>query len=135
MKKSRILIAILIALICMLCIPVFSYATNEELVIIKETENEYIIYLKEYLKTEFEFAFSNDKDSNTDTLTFYDSALDAPEEEANNIAFVDSTTIAMFDNTTYMWIKVNGEIKIVAREIDLDDNITKLRTRSGWKNI
>lgn len=126
MRKIKIFITMLIIVASVLLMPVFSYGANEELVIVKESEEQYIIYLKEYLREEFEFAFSNDNSIDVTTLSFIDSALDAPEEEANNIAYVDSSNVAMFTNKTYMWIKANGEIKVSAREIDLADNITKL---------
>lgn len=127
MGKTKILITVFMVVICILSIPTLSNATNEELVIVKDTTNQYIIYLNQYLNSEFEFAFSNEKTADIGTLSFMESALDSQAEEgANNIAYVDSSNIAMFENPTYMWIKVNGEIKVSAREIDLTDNITKL---------
>lgn len=125
MKSKKILITLLIGICMLICIPVFSYATNEELVIVEEATNQYIIYMKQYLNKEFQFAFSNNKDANHEELVFYNSALDKPEDGANNIAYVNEDSISMFENTTYVWIKVNGEIKVSAREINLQDNITK----------
>ena len=125
MRKNKFLITILVGICMLLCMPALSYATNEDLVIVKQSESEYIIYMKQYLKHEFEFAFSNDKLVDVATLSFTKSALDTSETEANNIAYVESGNFAMFANTTYMWIKVNGEIKVSEREINLSDNITK----------
>ena len=125
MAKTKILITLLMVIVCILSIPTLSNATNEELVIVRDTTNQYIIYLKQYLNIKFEFAFSNDKDVDVTTLSFNESALDSQEDGANNIAYVESSNIAIFDNPTYMWVKVNGEVKVSAREIDLTDNITK----------
>jgi len=125
MKKTKIIITLLIAIICIISMPIKSNATNEELVIVKQTEEEYIIYLKQYLNQEFEFAYSNNSQEDEANLEFKPSALDSAEEGANNIAYVDNQTLSMFANPTYMWLKVKGEIKISAREINLQDNITK----------
>ncbi len=124
MAKIKILITLLIIGICIICMPNFSYGANEELVILENTEDEYIIYLKQYFNQEFEFAFSNDNNAAVESLKFIDSALDTPENKANNIAYVDSSNIAIFKNPVYMWVKVDGELKISAREINLNDNIT-----------
>lgn len=133
MKKTKTLITILIGICIMLSLPVFSYATNEELVIVEQSESEYIIYLKQYLNQEFEFAFSNNKEADTSTITFINSALDAPDATANNIAYVNADTITLFANPTYIWVKVNGEEKISAREIDLKDSITKTELENVGK--
>lgn len=133
MNKLKIILTFFVAVICVLCIPVSSNATNEELVIVEEASNQYIIYIKQYLNKEFEFAFSNDNEANPEQLTFYNSALDAPEEGANNIAYVDDEKLEMFDKTTYMWIKVDGKLKVTAREINIEDNITKKQLESVGK--
>jgi len=125
MRKTKIIITLLIAIMCIISMPIKSNATNEELVIVKQTEEEYIIYLKQYLNQEFEFAYSNNSQEDEANLEFKPSALDSAEEGANNIAYVDNQTLSMFANPTYMWLKVKGEIKISAREINLQDNITK----------
>lgn len=125
MKKNNFLITMIIGIFVFFCMPVVSNAANENLSLVKQAENEYIIYLKEYLNNEFEFAFSNDEGANINTLTFNNSALDAPNDNANNIAYVNDATVTMFANPTYMWVKVNGEVKVTATEINLEDYITK----------
>lgn len=129
--KSKIIFTVIMALMIILIMPLSIFAANEETIIVKditeEGEEKYIVYLKDYLNKEFEFAFSNDRTADVSTLTFSNSALDATGVGANNIAYVivDSTNASLFENTTYMWIKENGEIKIAAREINIADNITK----------
>lgn len=125
MRKTNFLITMIIGIFVFFCMPVVSNAANENLSLVKQAENEYIIYLKEYLNNEFEFAFSNDEGANISTLTFNNSALDAPNDNANNIAYVNDATVTMFANPTYMWVKVNGEVKVTATEINLEDYITK----------
>lgn len=128
LKLKAFLIMVIIG-IFMVCTPKLCYAANEEAVLVKQSENEYIIYMKQYLKQEFEFAFSNDNVADVSTLSFIPSAVDTANGE-NNIAYVDSASIGMFASKTYMWVKVDGEVKVSAREIDLTDNITKTELES-----
>lgn len=124
--KLKILLIMAIIGIFMVCMPIFCYGANEEAVIVKDTGNsKYIIYIKGYLNEEFKFAFADSNVSGTEaTLTFIDSALDSDSSNANHVAYVDSTTLSTAENSTYMWIKKNGEYKVVA--IDITDNIEKI---------
>lgn len=127
MKSSKLKILLMIVIIGIFTIgmPILAYAANEGTVIVKQADSTYIIYLKGYLNKEFQFAFSNNKESDVSTLEFKNSAKDTVDGE-NNIAYVNDThTIALFTNKTYMWVKVNGELKISGLEIDINDNITK----------
>ena len=130
MSKTKILISLLIMVIGIFGLATFSNGANEEIAIVRNAESEYIIYSNKYLNKEFEFAFSNEKTADVATLTFTHSALDSQEDGANHIAYVDNATIAMFDNPTYMWIKVDGEVKVSAVEVDLTDNITKVELQT-----
>ena len=121
--KLVFLLGLVLMISCLLGVSV--YATNEETVIVKENEEEYLVYLKDYLNTKFEFAFSNNSEEQEKNLKFINSALDGTLDDANNIAYVDNNTINLFKNTTYMWIRKDGNIEVTAREIDLNDNIVK----------
>lgn len=131
MSNSKFKFSLLIIIImAIMLIPFSSYATNENLVVVKQNDEEYIIYISGFLEQEFEFAFSNNSAEEIENLTFISSAVDNPENE-NNIAYVDdSETIKMFTEKTFMWVKVNGEIKISAQEIEINDNITKAELAS-----
>lgn len=127
MKKSKLKILLMVVIIGIFTIgmPMVAYGTNENTVIVKQSDNEYLIYLKGYLNKEFQFAFSNNKEADVATLAFVNSAVDSAQG-INNIAYVnDNATIALFANKTYMWVKVDGELKISGLEIDIKDNITK----------
>ncbi len=117
------IIGIFFMVSCLLGISVS--AANDEMVIVKQNESEYIIYLKNYLDDEFEFAFSNNKEEAVENLSFINSALDANSEDANNIAYVDENTVSIFESTAYMWIKRGETIEVSAREININDNISK----------
>ncbi len=127
MKKNGLkkFLTFLLIILAVMVIPNVARAANEEVVIVKENDNQYIIYLKNYLNKEFQFAFSNNASELEENLNFISSALDAANENANNVAYVDSTTVALFNNPTYLWIKTSGNIEVKAREISLSDNLLK----------
>lgn len=124
MKKIKFIFSIVFFIVCIFMVTTSSYGANDNLVIVKQSDVEYIIYTKEFFNQSFEFAFSNDKDIDINSLTFEFSALDSLENNANNIAYVNNVSIGLFSNTTYMWIKVNDELKASAIEVDLNDNIS-----------
>jgi len=127
-------IYMLIILIMILgIIPSVILATNEEnkIQIYKENEKEYMIYIQNNMNTEFEFAFSNDKNADKTTLTYRISAKDSQEQDESN--YVAYTNISLYDTyfqnssvTTYLWArKVDGEYFIEGKEVDLLNAITQ----------
>ena len=120
MKKSKLKILLIVAIIGIFTIgmTMFAYGANENTVVVKQEDNNCIIYVKGYLDKEFQFAFSNEKDADVTTLTFKNSAKDTADGQ-NNIAYAD-VSIAQ----KYIFIKTDSKIENF--EIDLNDNITKL---------
>jgi len=101
------------------------YASNENIEIVKISNEDYLIYIKDNLKSDFEFAFSNDKDGND--LNFDKKAgLDsAPiNSNANKIAYVNSLTIGMFQSPTYMWVKNDNGYVLEGIEVDLSKAVS-----------
>ncbi len=132
-SKLKILLMVVIIGIITVGMPIIAYGTNEDAVIVKQSESEYIIYLKAYLNQEFQFAFSNNKEADVATLAFVNSAVDSAQG-TNNIAYVnDDATIALFANKTYLWVKTNEQMKISGLEIDINDNITKIELENMSK--
>lgn len=123
--KNKFILIIAVVVAMLILIPLNVNAANESVVIVKEEQNKYIIYLKDFLNSEFEFAFSNNKDEAQSNLTFINSALDSAQDDANHVAYVDENTISTFNKTTYMWVKQNGKMKITATQIDIKDNVLK----------
>lgn len=119
MKKSKIKILLMLVIIGMFTVgmPILAYGANENLAIVKQADNSYIIYVKGYLNKEFHFAFSNDKNADVATLTFIDSAKDTANGE-NNIAYAT-------DAITEKYIFVKTADKTEVFEIDINDNISK----------
>lgn len=125
MKKSKIKILLMIVIIGILTIgmPIIAYGANENAVIVKQSDNEYIIYLRGYLDQEFKFAFSDNKEAEEATLTFTNSAKDTIDGN-NNIAFSNNEVVAQ----KYMFVKTDAKTEIF--EIDISDNITKAELES-----
>lgn len=120
--KSKLIITLSIFILIILTIQLSVYATNENIKILKKDTGEYLIYIKDYLNTDFEFAFSNDENIDQATLIYKTSAKDSTSKNANNIAYVDSTNISMFANNVYMWAKSsNGKYIAEKVKIDLTD--------------
>ena len=120
MKTSKLKILLMIVIIGILTVgmPIIAYGTNEDAVIVKQSESEYIIYLKGYLDKEFKFAFSDNKEANEESLTYTNSAKDTADGE-NNIAYSNTELAAK----KYMFVKADAKTEIF--EIDVNDNITK----------
>lgn len=117
--KTVLLVGIFL-LVLLLALPV--KAANENIVIVKQEDNSYIIYVKDYLDKEFQFAFSNDKDVEPANTLFVNSAKDTVDGE-NNIAYsINKIT------DKYMFIKANESTEVF--EIDFEDNIEKLDLES-----
>lgn len=103
--NSKLVILAIVFLLGILAIEVSVYASNENIEIVQTSENDYLIYIKDNLNSDFEFAFSNDKDADKESLVYKIAETDLDEANANNVAFVNSTTINLFENPTYMWVK------------------------------
>ena len=125
MEKLRI--KLIVSLV--LCIFLFGmvqlsiYATNENIEIVKKSDAEYLIYVRDNLNTDFTFAFSNDKNTNPEKLTYTKAANDSTESNANKIAYVDNSTIGLFATDTYMWVKSSNNYILEGIKIDLSNSI------------
>ena len=99
--KTKLIISAMVFTLTLIIMQLSVYATNENIEIVQNNQNDYLIYVKNNLSTDFEFAFSNNKNEDKALLSFKKAETDSTEE-ANKIAFVDSTTINLFTNPTYM---------------------------------
>ena len=119
MKTSKLKILLMIVIIGILTVgmPIIAYGTNENAVVVKQSESEYLIYVKSYLKQNFQFAFSNNKDVAPADAEFINSAKDTADGE-NNIAYATSAI-----TEKYLWVKTDAKTETF--EIDVNDNITK----------
>ncbi|MGN1298967.1 MAG: hypothetical protein ACI4UE_03185 [Candidatus Scatovivens sp.] len=123
--KNKLIVLIIVFILGIVALQVSAYATNENIEIIKKSNEDYLIYIKDNLNKDFEFAFSNDKegkDLNFDKKAGLDS--DPKSANANKIAYVNSLTIGLFNKPTYMWAKDENGYIIEGVEIDLNKAIS-----------
>ena len=91
-KKIMAVLVIAIMLIGIVSVPVLA-STNEK-VILKNSDNEYLIYFKEFCRKEFQFAISKDSKTAEADLNFVNSAKDQPASAAGalNVAYIDEAS-------------------------------------------
>ena len=118
--RKKIIVLIAVFILGIVALQVSVYASNENIEIVKKSNQDYLIYIKDNLKKDFKFAFSNDKDGqdlNFDKNAGLDSA--PTNSNANKIAYVNSLTINLFEKPTYMWAKNDSGYILKGVEIDL----------------
>lgn len=102
-------------------------ATNEEIQILKKSDSEFILYLKNHMESEFEFSFSNDQPEDVvkENLRYRKSGTDSIED-GNHIVYIDSELYTTyFSKPTYLWARtLSGEYFAEGIEIDLNDFVT-----------
>lgn len=119
--KVKLAVAFILCLLTTICMHTLVFAANENVQILEKSETEYLIYLSGHLKQEFEFAFTNDKSEDKETLTYQAAALDSDKTDANYIAYVDSNLFhTYFSETTYLWARtMDGQYIAEGVQIDL----------------
>lgn len=129
MKKSLIKIIafvfMVVMLLSMIQVPVLASA-EENRIILQKAEKEFIIYYKDMVNDEFNFAFSANKKEDKDNLIFISSVKDELQEEKLNVAYINENLYEKYfkDNKAYIWIKdTEGNYKVEADEINLSENI------------
>ena len=119
--KSKILVIVLLIILLLSILQINSLATNSNILIIQQNENQYMIYIESMINQEFEFAFSNSKEeTNLNYIAF------AEDTSGNNVAYVDSELKDSFFCTedTYLWVKTSEGIVINGEKITLNDSKT-----------
>lgn len=122
-SQFKRLLSIVILVISILAITQMAvYAEDKNnIVLLKNSEDAYIIYVEEALNTDFLFSFTNNKDVEVDQLIFLASGLDANE---SNVAYMSKEEAeALKLAPIYMWIDINGETTVV--ELDLEQAVTE----------
>lgn len=127
-RKSKImLIASIILIMLVSVLPIKSLAVNSKMLLVKENDNAYLIYVEELLNKSFEFAFSNNESA--ENLNYITSAKDS---EGNNIAYVDEELKQNFFNSenTYIWVRTEEKVIINGEKISLENvkTIEQLKT-------
>ena len=134
--KIKFIVTTIVVLLVIIAIQTSTLASNENIEILQKSSSDYLLYIKDNLNTDFEFAFSNTKEQDKTDASFLNSFISAGEdssgENANKIAYVNNNTKGMFANPTYMWAKdSNGNYIVDGIEIDL----TKALHISDLENV
>lgn len=134
-KKSKIIIAFLLVILMLISIlQIKSLAANpndSDMVVIKENDEQYLIYINGLLNEKFEFAFADSADASN--LSYIESIED---DNGNSIAYVDSGLINQYFNTdnTYIWVGTENETLISGEKIVLTD-VKTVQELQGIENI
>lgn len=120
--KTKLTLVVLISIVFILILQVSVLATNEKLVIVKNAEEKYIIYIDGVEKEKFEFAFSSDKETEKTSLDYINSIQTTDLTET---AYLDNELLAKLKdkNNIYMWVKSGENYILEAQKVDLNESI------------
>lgn len=119
--KKLLLIVILVILILAIVQVVVRAEDKNNIILLKNSEDAYIIYVEEALNTDFLFSFTNNKEVEAEELIFSASGLDANETNVAYMSKDEAETLKIAP--VYMWIDVDGEQSVV--EVDLKQALTE----------
>lgn len=137
MKKQKAKILMIIALLAILLLSVLqikSFASDSDMVVVKENDNQYLIYVNNMTDENFSFAFSNTKEETN--LNYLASATD---NQGNHIAYVnEELKNQYFGSQVYIWVKTADEQVVVeGKEITLEGakTVAELNQLEGLTKI
>lgn len=118
MKKlsSKILLMVM-AVILILSLNANVNATAEDMAVLKNADEDYLIYLNEYLNDEYAYAITTSADVEENNLNWYT----AKDTNGNSVIKVSKEQVG-----SYLWVKVNDEIIKKAEPI----NVTEVSTET-----
>lgn len=124
MKKFQTkLVGIVLMILIVACIlPIQVFANEEGLQIIKTAEEDYIIYIKELQKEQFEFGITQSPDVDEININYRVSELD---NAGNNVVFITKEkyeTISEQEN--YLFVKKDDKVLIKGEKIDFTKAFT-----------
>ena len=122
--KAKLTGAIVLFIMIMLVPMIVLAVTNEENIqIISNTDEqgntEYIVYIQELMQTNFASAVSNSASTPEQNLDF----VTARDGEGNYVAQIDANAVT--GDTTYLYVKYDGQESTEVLEIDLSNALDK----------
>ena len=109
--KIKFIAIALIIMLSLAIIPMNVFAANENIQIVKTSDDKYIIYQKDMADKEFKFATSDKGDLSIDSIELsYTNAV--TDEDGNNVALLDNLNSKYLytkegTNLSSWWIKDN----------------------------
>lgn len=135
-RISTKLLSVLAIILFVAVMPIVVFATNEDVSIVStinsESEQEYIIYIKDYSNQKFKYAFTTNANPEEMDLSYINSISDLGENQA---AFLDAATyekLSQESSTIFMWAK-DEEENLILKGIQLD--LTKSVTEESIENV
>ena len=125
MKKIKLILSLAIIFIVTV-IPITIFASNENIQILVQDKDNYLIYIKGHENSEFQFGFSNDL--KVEPAIYLNSEKDSGEARASSIAYINKPIYDKYFNSgnpVYFWAKINQEYIVKGIEINLNNSITK----------
>lgn len=121
--KAKLTGAIVLFIMIMLVPMIVLAVTNENVQIISNTDEqgntEYIVYIQELMQTNFASAVSNSASTPEQDLDF----VTARDGEGNYVAQIDANAVT--GDTTYLYVKYDGQESTEVLEIDLSNALDK----------
>ena len=123
---SSKLLGILAIFLFIAVIPIAALATNENISVVNNEKDEYIIYIKDCTDKNFKYAFSNNANPKEMDLIYINSISDL---RGNQTAFIDAQTyekLSKENKPIFMWAKDENENLILERvQLDFTNSLTK----------
>lgn len=124
------LLSVLAIFLFIAVLPIAVLATNEDVSLVRTTDNEekteYIIYIKDYSNQNFKYAFTTNANPQEMDLSYINSISDLGK---NQTAFLDAATyeeLSKESSTIYIWAKDEQENLILKGiQLDLTKSLTK----------
>ena len=117
--KFKLIVVAILLILGLAAIHTSVSASNENIQILGKPNGDYLIYIKDNLNEDFEFAFSNDANADKAILEYTSAETDSAYSDANKVAYVNSATIGKFSTPTYMWARIGTDYILEGVEIDL----------------
>lgn len=117
--QVKFMAVVLIGVFLILTIPVNVLAAEADIQVVKTEEDNYIIYVKDLLDTEFKFAIGTKEDEVETELDYINSVTDG---EGNQVALIEKSKIASENN--YIYIKNNE--KTIVNAVDFSESFTQV---------
>lgn len=111
MKKVKSCFIVIFTFLVLVLLTNSCFAINEDYLVLKKSNDNYIVYIKSYLENEFEFAFSNDSNTAEEKLNFINNAKD--QIDGCNVAYVSEKSFEDYfndDGKAFMFVKINNTI-------------------------
>lgn len=112
MKKVKSYFIIIFTFIILVLLTNSSFATDVNYLVLKKSNTEHIVYIKDYLQNEFEFAFYNNSAVEEEKLDFISNAKD--QADGYSVAYINEKSFEDYfkdDNKAFIFVKINNNIE------------------------